>query len=72
MKTLTLFFIACLAQTVVFGQDITQTIRGTIIDKQSQSPIPGAKVMVVDSSPILAAITDFDGSFYIENVPVGR
>ena len=72
MKTLTILLLACLTQVAAFGQDITKTIRGTITDKQSQAPIPGAKIIVVDSSPILAAISDFDGNFQIENVPIGR
>ena len=50
----------------------TQTIRGTITDKQSEYPLIGASVMVVGSEPMLGAVTDIDGVYRIENVPVGR
>lgn len=72
MKKLNLIFLLILIQTVSFGQEITQTIRGIVTDKQSQFPIPGAKVFVKDSAPLLGAITDFDGSFELKNVPIGR
>ncbi|MCG8577107.1 MAG: TonB-dependent receptor [Flavobacteriales bacterium] len=54
------------------AQTITQTVKGTVIDKQSQFPIPGAKIQVIGADPIKAAITDANGEFIIEEVPVGR
>ncbi|MCI5057609.1 MAG: TonB-dependent receptor [Flavobacteriales bacterium] len=56
-----------LAQTKIF-----QTIRGTVIDQDSKSTIPGANVIVIGSDPILGASSDMNGKFKIENVPVGR
>ncbi len=53
-------------------QDLTQTIKGRIIDEQSRSPLIGATVKVQDISPIMGSITDVDGYFKIENVPIGR
>jgi CarboxypepD_reg-like domain len=61
-----------LLQITVFGQDVTQSIRGTITDKQSQYPLPGAKIIVVESNPTLGGITDIDGNFEIKSVPIGR
>jgi len=72
MKKISILFVIALIQTVVFAQDITQNIRGVVTDKQSQSPIPGVKVIVNESEPLLAAITDVEGNFVIENVPIGR
>ena len=72
MKVISLFAVFLLIGTASFGQTLTQTIRGTITDKQSQAPLPGAKVVVPGSSPIKGAISDFDGNFEIRDVPIGR
>lgn len=52
--------------------ELTQTIRGTILDKDSQQPIFGATVIVVGSNPIKGATTDEFGRYRIPNVKVGR
>lgn len=72
MKQVSLIILLFIVQSLSFGQELTQTVRGTITDKQSQFPIPGAKVLVMGSEPLLGAITDFDGNFEIKNVPIGR
>ncbi len=72
MKKLNLIFVFLLLQTISFGQELTQTVRGIVTDKQSQFPLPGAKVFIQGSDPLLGAVTDFDGSFEIKNVPIGR
>lgn len=54
------------------NQNYTQTIRGRVIDEQSQMPLPGVNVVVLGSDPILGSATDFDGYYVIEDVPVGR
>lgn len=55
-----------------FSQQITQTIRGQVLDMQSQVPLPGVTVVLLETSPPVGAVTDVDGYFRIENVPVGR
>ncbi len=50
----------------------SQTIKGTVIDQQSQSPIPGAKVVLINSDTIIRTLTDVFGEFRLENVPLGR
>jgi hypothetical protein len=52
------------------AQNISQTIKGRVTDKQSQSPLIGATVKVSNTS--LGAVTNEDGYFKIENVSVGR
>ncbi|NQX92252.1 MAG: TonB-dependent receptor, partial [Flavobacteriales bacterium] len=47
-------------------------IRGTVVDQQSQFPLPGVTVVLKGSSPLLGTATDIDGQFRLENVPVGR
>lgn len=54
-----------------FSQNLTQTIRGRVIDKQSETPLPGVNVITL-GEPVLGAITDENGYYKLENVPVGR
>ncbi len=54
------------------AQLLTQTVRGTILDKVSNAPIEGAVVVIIDVQPVVGAISDFDGNFKITNVPIGK
>ncbi|TAF95021.1 MAG: TonB-dependent receptor [Cytophagia bacterium] len=49
-----------------------QTVRGKITDAASKSPVAGATVVVVGSSPLNGTTTDADGNFRLTQVPVGR
>lgn len=51
---------------------VSQTIRGSVIDKHSQISIPGASVIIVDSNPLKGDATDSNGNFRIQNVQAGR
>jgi hypothetical protein len=67
------FFILCLGFIFSLNaQNLTQTIRGTIKDQDSGMPLLGATVVVINSDPFLGAVSDIDGRFRLENVPVGR
>lgn len=55
----------------VRAQGLSQTIRGRILDRESQQPLVGAMVVVLSTSPPLTATTDVDGTFKIGQVPVG-
>lgn len=61
-----------LATSLSFSQPITQTVRGQITDQDSKSPLIGATVLVAGTDPVLGSVTDIDGNFRIDNVPVGR
>jgi len=50
----------------------TQTIRGTVVDATSKSPIPGAHVVVLNSNPLIGTVSGNDGEFTLKNVPVGK
>lgn len=56
----------------VSSQTVTQTIRGTVIDKISQSPLPGAVVVLVNSNPLNGSGTDENGKFKLSDVPIGK
>jgi len=58
--------------STVHAQTITQNIRGTVVDKVSQSPIIGANVIVLNVNPIIGAATNVNGSFMLKNVAIGR
>ncbi|MEQ9302315.1 MAG: TonB-dependent receptor [Marinoscillum sp.] len=50
----------------------TQVVKGSIIDAQSEYPLIGATILLADSDPIIGSVTDVNGSFRIDNVPIGR
>lgn len=54
------------------AQNLTQTVRGIVIDKISQSPLPGAAVILLESNPMNGSTTDGEGRFKLLNVPVGK
>ena len=55
-----------------FAQTLTQTIKGQVTDEQSRTPLIGVTVVVAGTNPPLGGITDADGYFRIDNVPIGR
>ena len=56
----------------LIAQNLTQTIRGKIIDKQSKVALPGANVVILETNPPVGVATDIEGNFRMENVPIGR
>ncbi len=62
---------------LIFGitinaQSVTQTVKGQILDQQSEIPIIGATVQWLDANEQMGAVTDIDGYFKLENIAVGR
>ena len=55
-----------------FSQSLNQTIRGTVLDKQTQSPLPGAVICILTTNPIIATTADENGKFRLDNVTLGR
>jgi hypothetical protein len=49
-----------------------QNVRGVILDKDSKFPLEGAAVVVVDIEPRIGGISESDGTFRVEGIPVGR
>lgn len=55
-----------------FSQDITQTIRGTVIDIDSRAPIIGATIAVIENTNLEGTTTDVDGNFRLDGLSLGR
>lgn len=56
----------------ISNAQITQTIRGTVIDNHTKMPLPGATISLKDGEKIEGTITDANGIFKLENIKVGR
>ncbi len=73
MKYILLLVSAFLCRMIV-GQDYQQTVRGRIVDGQSQLIIKGALVEVLDSGSLVLGVdtTDDKGYYLIAGIPTGR
>ncbi|MCK6618827.1 MAG: carboxypeptidase-like regulatory domain-containing protein [Cyclobacteriaceae bacterium] len=73
MKTLkkAFFLITLLVSYTLQAQNLTQTLRGKIIDQVTQTPLPGATVIILNTDPLMGATTDVDGEFKILKLPIG-
>jgi hypothetical protein len=75
MKT-KLFYIVltiCLLNSIsVDAQNLSQNLKGIVIDEQTTYPLIGASVEIPGSDPVIATVTDVDGTFILKDVPLGR
>jgi hypothetical protein len=69
-KLLSLLFL--LAFSSAIAQSSLQSVRGIVKDKQSNLSLPGATVLLKIGTGQTATITDGNGKFLLENIPVGR
>lgn len=72
MKVTVFILIAFLGAIGTQAQNITNTIRGQVVDHQSQYSIPGANIILLGGDVPVGSSTDGDGYFRIDDVPVGR
>ncbi len=54
------------------AQDVTQTINGKVFDDITNASLPFASIIVKGSEPLIGTVSDIEGNFILENVPVGR
>jgi hypothetical protein len=74
MNKLNLRFIV-LAFLLAFNtqaQKITQAIKGKVVDADIRIPLPGATLILPGTDPLIGTVTDIDGNFSIDNIPLGR
>jgi hypothetical protein len=70
-KVITLFVLIFLF-TFGYSQELTQTIRGKVIERESKLPLPGVNVVLLNSDPLKGTATNIDGTFKLQEVPIGR
>jgi hypothetical protein len=56
----------------VQSQELSQTLRGRVLDAFTELPLPGATVIILGSDPLKGTSTNADGEFRFENLPLGR
>lgn len=75
-KTVILLILLQLNGVAPFAQEDVknyfQVIRGVVVDKQTQTPLPGANIVLLDSNPQKGTVSNTHGEFRLENVPTGR
>ncbi|MFA9392395.1 MAG: carboxypeptidase-like regulatory domain-containing protein [Prolixibacteraceae bacterium] len=57
---------------IVNGQTLSGKVYGTVVDKQSQTTLPGVNVVAIAQDKTYGTSTDANGRFHIENIPLGR
>lgn len=72
MKSIVLTALAVMLSALALCQNLNQTVRGKITDLDSQLPLIGATVLLLETDLPIGAITDVQGNFRLENVPLGR
>ena len=50
-------FLLFLTSETMWGQSITQAVKGIVIEKGTNLPLPGVNVVIIGSDPISGAIT---------------
>ncbi len=73
MKAL-LFISALFVFESAISQEARQNVRGTVIDSESQFPLVGAKVKIVDDAGVIkyGSVCDDKGNFTLNSVTVGK
>ena len=73
MRTAVIIIISIFFSSNAISQEaFTQSIKGTIIDKDAEYPLIGVNVVLVGTDGEYGTSTDIDGYFKLSNVPVGR
>ena len=57
---------------ILKAEPLKGILNGVIIDRDSRAPLPSANVVVLNTDPKRGSITDENGQFSIDNLPVGR
>ena len=62
-----LFSLVCITSNLA-----QQTVKGKVVDLESQFPLPGVNVQIADGDFSVGVATSVNGQFKLENVPLGR
>ena len=73
MQRILLLTLAVFLCIPAIGQELSQTIRGTVLDQDSRMPLIGATVAIYQDSTLVSGSTaNLIGAYRIESVPIGR
>ncbi len=72
IRQITILLSSLILSTGAIAQDFTQTIRGYVYDKQSGISLPGANIILLNTEKPSGTISDQDGNFILDDIPVGR
>jgi len=72
MRNAITILLSVLIALSTYGQQLSQVIRGTVVDVDSQLPLIGAEVMILGTDPIVGTVTDLNGNFRLGQVSIGR
>ena len=69
----TIFFILLMISVnCLYAQELHQSLGGRIIDRDSKTRLIGVNLIIKNTDPIVGTISDEDGNFKFEKVPIGR
>jgi hypothetical protein len=71
MKTFSVIIMFCIIHPV-FAQNFTQIIKGKVIDKLTQTTLPGASVLVMSGEQQFGVISDEQGYYKLTGIGTGR
>lgn len=71
-RTIHLFLVLFIHINGVFAQEITQYIKGKVVDQVTGEPVINASVIIEGSNPIIGTVTNIEGEYRLEHVKVGR
>ena len=66
------FFLLFAVTSLVYPRQVSQTIRGTIVEAGTDIPVAGATVVILNSNPVKGTTSNEKGIFRLDHVPVGR
>lgn len=72
MKKNLLYLIFFISHLSPYAQNFQQTIKGTVVDRDTKETLIGATVSIQNTNPLKGAVTDNNGNFRIEGIAVGR
>ena len=66
------FFFFLFVSVFATAQTLTQTVKGRVLDAETEAPLFGANIVVLNVGSQKGAITDGQGFFRLEGISVGR
>ena len=71
-KLISTVLMIAMISSLAFSQNLTQIVRGTIVDVDSKLPLPGVTLVILGTDPLVGTSTDINGMFRFKNIPLGR